>query len=129
MNSGRRALIGPMLLTMVLLSGSVHSAAAQQPSVDVKRLPLDLARVTHQLRQTPATESQNGLHIRYTVDVYGAAPRIEFFTKQDNLKTGPVPYGGPSHREMIEHVTPIEYRAPFADFSALLRWLSEKSKK
>src|ERR1043165_7785957 len=105
----RASLIG------LLVFGAAHAASAQQGSVDVKRLPIDLKKVTVQLRQTAATESHNGLHIRYTVDVYGQAPRIDLFTKQDNLATGPVPYGAPSHREMIEHVTPIEYRAPYAD--------------
>jgi hypothetical protein len=121
MNLIRASLIGLLVL------GAAHAASAQQTSVDVKRLPVDLNKLTRDLRQTAASESHNGLHIRYTVDVYGQAPRVEFFTKQDNLKSGPVPYGAPSHREMIEHVTPIEYRPPVMDFSALLRWLSDKT--
>ena len=119
----RVALIG------LLVSGAAHTAAAQQTTVDVKRLPIDLTRITNQLRQSAATESHNGLHIRYTVDVYGQAPRIDIFTKQDNLATGPVPYGAPSHRDMLEHVTPQEYRAPMMDFSNLLRWLTDKANK
>jgi len=123
MNLMRASLIGLLIL------GAAHAASAQQASVDVKRLPVDLNKLTRDLRQSAATESHNGLHIRYTVDVYGQAPRLEFFTKQDNLKDGPVPYGAPSHREMIEHVTPIEYRSPVMDLSALLRWLSDKTNK
>ncbi len=119
----RASLIGLLIL------GAAHAAAAQQTPVDVKRLPIDLAKVTRQLRQTASTESHSVLHIRYTIDVYGQAPRIELFTKQDNLATGPVPYGAPSHREMIEHVTPIEFRAPIMDFSALVRWLTDKANK
>jgi hypothetical protein len=113
----------------LLLFGAADRAFAQQASVDVKRLPIDLAKVTRELRQSAATESHNGLHIRYTVDVYGQAPRIDFFTKQDNLASGPVPYGAPSHQEMINHVTPQEYRAPYADIGNLIRWLSDKAKK
>ena len=123
MQAMRVALIG------LLGFGIAQAAAAQQPTVDVKRLPVDLARITRQLRQSEASESRNGLHIRYTVDVYGTSPPLEFFTKADNLATGPVPYGGPTHREMIEHVTPIEYRAPIMDFSALLRWLADRERK
>ena len=123
MNLKRASLIGLLIL------GAAHAAAAQQTSVDVKRLPLDLTKVTRQLRQTAGTESRNGLHIRYSVDVYGQAPRIEFFTKQDNLATGPVPYGAPTHRDMINQVTPIEYRAPIMDFSALVRWLTDRANK
>jgi hypothetical protein len=113
----------------LLLFGVADAAFAQQTSVDVKRLPIDLTKVTRELRQSAATESHNGLHIRYTVDVYGQAPRIELFNKQDNLGSGPVPYGAPSHQEMINHVTPQEYRAPYADIGSLIRWLNDKSKK
>jgi hypothetical protein len=123
MNLMRASLIG------LLIFGAAHTASAQQTSVDVKRLPIDLARVTTKLRQSAATESHNGLHIRYTVDVYGQAPRIDMFTKQDNLATGPVPYGAPSHLEMLNHVTPQEFRAPVMDFSNLLRWLTDKASK
>ena len=123
MHLKRASLIG------LLVIGSAHAAAAQQIAVDVSRLPIDLAKITLQLRQTPGTESHNGLHIRYTIDVYGQAPRIELFTKSDNLVTGPVPYGAPTHREMINQVTPIEFRAPIMDFSALLRWLTDKGNK
>ena len=119
----RASLIG------LLIFGAAHTASAQQTSVDVKRLPIDLARVTTKLRQSAATESRNGLHIRYTIDVYGQAPRLEFFTKQDNLATGPVPYGAPSHRQMLEHVTPQEFRAPVMDFPALIAWLAQKAAK
>jgi hypothetical protein len=123
MNLIRASLIGLIVL------GAAQTAAAQQTTIDVKRLPVDLTKVTQQLRQSAASESRTGLHIRYTIDVYGQAPRIEFFTKQDNLLNGPVPYGAPSHRDMINEVTPIEYRAPAADLASLLRWLSEKTNR
>jgi hypothetical protein len=119
-----------VLLIGVLVFGAAHAASAQQTSVDVKRLPIDLTKVTRELRQAAATESHNnGLRIRYTVDVYGQSPRIELFSKEDNLPYGPVPYGAPSHQEMINHVTPQEYRAPYADIGNLIRWLSDKAKK
>jgi len=116
----------------LLIIGAAQAAAAQQAPVDVvdvSRLPLDLSKITRALRQTSSTESRNGLHIRYTIDVYGTAPRIELFTKEDNLASGPVPYGAPTHRDMINQVTPIEFRAPIMDFSALLRWLTDKANK
>ena len=132
MHLKRASLIG------LLIIGVAHTAAAQQgsvevsrlpASVDVSRLPIDLAKITRELRQTQSTESRDGLHIRYTIDVYGTAPRIELFTKGDNLASGPVPYGAPTHREMINQVTPIEFRAPIMDFSALLRWLADRGNK
>jgi hypothetical protein len=112
------------LLTLLLAS-----AAQAQEAVDVSRLPLNLDRIQRELRQSAIREERQGLNLRYIVDVYGQAPPIAIFGPDDNLVYGPVPYGAPTHKEMIEHVTPREYRAPAADFSALLRWLAEKAKK
>src|SRR5512132_2291178 len=123
MNLKRASLIG------LLVFAVADAATAQQTSVDVKRLPIDLTKVTRELRQSAATESRSGLNIRYRVDVYGQAPRIELFTTEDNLTRGQAPYGAPTHREMIEHVTPKEYRAPIADIGNLIRWLNDKTKK
>ena len=44
------------------------------------------------------------------------------------VATAAVPYGAPTHREMIEHVTPQEYRSPVMDFNALFKWLADKAK-
>ena len=112
----------PALLALLMTS-------AAQAQVDVSRLPINLERIQRELRQSSSREDSNGLNIRYIVDVYGQAPPIVIFGPQFDLLYGPVPNSAPTHKEMIEHVTPREYRAPAADFSALLRWLAERSKK
>ncbi len=104
------------------------STGDAQTGVDVSRLPVDLQRIHRELRQATVRDESKGLLIRYKVDVYGVAPPIEIFNMNDpELFTGPYPHGAPTHKEMIEQVTPREYRAPAADFSALLRWLAEKT--
>jgi hypothetical protein len=100
-----------------------------QETVDVARLPLDLQRIQRGLQQSRSREERQGLNLRYFVDVYGQAPPIVIFGPEDNLVHGPVPYGAPTHRDMIEQVTPKEYRAPAADFGALARWLAQRAKK
>ena len=115
------------LTAFVMLS--LTSAATTQTTVDVSRLPIDLERIHRELQQSTIREDHQGLKLRYVVDVYGKAPPIVIFGPEDNLVYGPVPYGAPTHREMIEHVTPKEYRAPVADFGALARWLAERAKK
>jgi hypothetical protein len=124
-------------LTAILLVSLALSASAaagdEQPApsakVDVNKLPIDVNRIHRQLRQTTVREERDGLNLRYIVDVYGRAPQLELFTKQDNLKEGAVPYGAPTHQDMLNQMTPQEYRAPAADFSNLLRWFQGKSKK
>jgi hypothetical protein len=129
------------VITTVLLLGLGNAAAAQSvvalaapaptaATVDVSRLPISLSNIEKKFRQTTIREEREGLNLRYFIDVYAKAPNIVLFTKEDNLLTGPVPYGGPTHREMLDMITPKEHRAPAADLGALMRWLSgTKDKK
>ena len=111
-----------------LLSFTLALPAAAQERVDVGKLPVNLERIQRQLQQSSVREERDGLNLRYFIPVYGQAPQIQLFTKQDNIETGQAPYGAPTHRDMINAVTPQEYRAPAADFSGLMRWFSDKSK-
>jgi hypothetical protein len=123
-----RRIVLTALLSSALAFPAAGQDAARQDSVDVAKLPVNVARIQRQLQQSTVREDHDGLNLRYVVDVYGRAPRIELFAPEPNLMTGPTPYGAPTHRQMIEAVTPQEYRAPAADFGALFRWLTDKAK-
>jgi hypothetical protein len=116
---------------VVVLSLAASAAAQQQPApvVDVDRLPVNVAKIQKELKRQADIEERDGLNLRYSLHVYGVAPRLQFFTEDDNLTTGPVPWGAPTHQEIINHITPQQFRAPAADFSAFLRWLAERNKK
>lgn len=129
-------------LAALFIFGLAHSGSAQQPAtppadsnpsqpqVDVNRLPINLNRIDRGLRQTNERVQRDGLRLRYSIDVYGTAPRIDILNAtRDDLLHGPVPYGAPTHQDMLQMMTPQEYRAPAADFSALMRWLQDRSKK
>jgi hypothetical protein len=132
-----------VLIVLSLASPALaQSAAAQEPAkpvgttgqspdvVDVDRLPLDLKRIQRGLQQTPTERvERDGLNLRYQLQIYGTAPPIQFFGEDANLVHGPVPYGAPTHQEIINHITPLPFRAPAADFSALIRWLADRNKK
>lgn len=89
--------------------------------MDVRRLPLNLGRIGRQLRQSEVREERNGLNLRYTVDVYGQAPRIEIITPQTNVLTGAVPGSAPTHNEMLQMMTPPEFRQGGVIFGSLPR--------
>ena len=122
------------LAAACLVFGLTGAARAQQPpdsanqTVDVLQLPVNLDRIYRGLRQAETREERDGLRLKYFVDVYGQAPRIELFTRQDNLLNGPVPYGAPTHSQILEVITPKEFRSPVMDFSAVMRWLTDKTK-
>jgi len=111
-----------------LLVLALAKTAAGQGSVDVSKLPVNLERIQRQLRQAAVREERDGLNLRYVVDVFGQAPRIELFAPRENLLNGPVPYGAPTHRQFIEAITPREYRSPGIDFGAILDWLNKDKK-
>ncbi len=117
--------IGTGLLTVALVN-PVFAQTAPAAKVDVDKLPIDLHRIERILRQPAVREEHDVLRLRFTVDVYGQAPRLQLFTREDNLTFGRAPYGAPTHREMVDVATPKEYRAPVADFSALMRWIQQK---
>ena len=109
---------------------SRSGSPATPPSVNVDRLPVNLGRIQRALRQSAEREERNGLNLRYVIEVYGTAPRLNFFDpKRDNLRSGPVPYGAPTHQQMLDIMTPQEFRAPVMDFGGVMRWLQDRSKK
>lgn len=114
------------VLTCLLALAAPAAAQEAQARIDVDRLPLDVQRIKQELRPSTIREERDGLHLRYFVQVYGQSPRLQLFTKEDNLTTGPVPYGAPTHQDFLNLWTPQEFRAPVADLDAVMRWLVER---
>jgi hypothetical protein len=79
-------------------------------TIDVSRLPVDLQRIRQRFRDGQIREERNGLNLKYYVDVFAKAPNIVLLTKEDNLVYGQVPGSPPTHADMIEMMTPREYR-------------------
>lgn len=98
-------------------------------AADSTQYGLNLARIQRGLQKSAERQEYDGLNLRYYVSVYAPSPSIKLFTPLDNLLYGQAPYGGPTHREMMDLITPREYRAPVADFSGVARWLANKAKK
>ena len=114
--------------TAVILLGAAQAAAAQSPeqptgtggnsastpgvvaTIDVARLPVDLQRIRQRYRDNQVRETRNGLNLQYFIDVFAKAPNLVLLTKDDNLVYGKVPGSAPTHNDMIEQMTPIEYR-------------------
>lgn len=135
--------IGPtavLLFSLAQATGaSAQSGSGEQPeaksdktaapTVDVSRLPINLSRIQRQLQQSAVRDESDGLRLRYVVDVFGQAPRIELFGNRDFSLTGPAPYGAPTHQDILQILTPREFSAPAANFGNLFRWLADKAKK
>jgi hypothetical protein len=134
-HTGVAALVGVALAA----TASAQQAAPVSPTppsraestVNVTSLPVDVNRIQRKLQQqSTVREDGVGLNLRYSIDVYGRAPLLNLLdSRRDNLLRGPVPYGGPTHQQMLDVMTPQEFRAPVMDFTTFMRWLSDHAKK
>jgi hypothetical protein len=96
---------------------SSQSAPPTQPpqsapteAVDASKLGVDLSRIKRELVEPESDASADGsLRLRFNVQVFGLAPRINFL--EGFSVDGPMPYGSPTHQEVLEVLTPKEYRS------------------
>jgi hypothetical protein len=108
--------------------------AAPEPPIDATKLGVSLSRIQRGLFIAESREKQTGdaIRLEFNVQVYGKAPRIEVLKGLD-LFNGGVPGSAPTHRQMIDYVTPVIYRTPVMPVSALAFWAAqhfwEKGKK
>ena len=129
------------LVSFILIACLVTPCFAQdapplkpEPEIDVTKLGVSLSRIQRGLFIAESREKQGGtaMHLEFNVQVYGQAPKIEVLKGVD-LFNGAVPGTAPSHRQVIEHLTPQIYRTPTMPVSALAMWAAqhfwEKSKK
>jgi hypothetical protein len=89
---------------------------AQPPPFDALGVSFD--RIKRELRQLPPSTADTPLKLEFYVEVQGTAPPILLF-KPGELTTGPVPYGAPTHSDVLELFTPIEFRSPSMPLSTI----------
>ena len=95
------------------------AASAQEPGADPavtavnpSELPVSLDRIKRRMAAIRDTEQEGRrdlLNLSYYVDVYARAPAIELLGNFD-LDSESVSYGAPTHVEMLEVMTPREWR-------------------
>lgn len=109
--------------------------AAPQGSVNPDQLGVSLDRIRLRFQRTglfePVFDSYK-LKLSTYVDVVGKAPPLRLFGPDANVKneltSRAVPFGGPTHRDMLQVMTPQEFRTPAMDMTALFEWLSRQFK-
>jgi hypothetical protein len=93
-------------------------AGRAQASPSVESLGISFERIKRELRILPPSTAKTPLKLEYYVEVQGLMPPIPLF-KPGELTTGPVPYGAPTHRDMMDHVTPEAFKSPTIPVSAI----------
>ncbi|MGE3276953.1 MAG: hypothetical protein AB7O67_17715 [Vicinamibacterales bacterium] len=120
---------GITAVVLTLMLGAAQVAAAQQAdtqqedqTIDPTKLGVSIDRIQKRLDgQARAAAADSPLKLDFRVDVVGFAPKIDFF-RDFNLNTGPVPWGAPTHSDMLDMVTPQEFRAPAMPLQTIAWW-------
>ncbi|HUE88699.1 MAG TPA: hypothetical protein VMO26_21690 [Vicinamibacterales bacterium] len=107
------------LLLVALFTLPAGALAQDGQTVDPSKMGIDLSRIKRGLAETQAEEvtGEDPLRLRFTVEVVGTAPKIDFLEGFD--VNGPMAYGSPTHREVLDVLTPKEYRSPVVPFYSL----------
>ncbi len=85
-----------------------------------EELPVSLDRITRQLDRLPLThEERSVLRLSYYIQVYARSPRIDVVQGFD-LHNGPVPYGAPTHAELLAVMSPREFQPAVARLNRIV---------
>lgn len=114
-------------------TGETPTATAARP-VDAEELGVSVDRIRLRFRRNQPLGDvfdPDRLKLATYVEVVAKAPPIQLFgpDPKKELTSGAVPFGGPTHRDMLNIMTPQEFRTPPADLTALINWLAERLAK
>jgi hypothetical protein len=137
------AAAGILIVALATNPGAVLAqapAAAPKEHADIDKLPVSLTRIRRELRRDVKSEERfENFRLLTSLQVYGEAPGIEFFTtlEDESFKSPPgaVRYGGVTHSEFLAQVQPknLPYgnsRPPIANLSGntISLWGAAKDK-
>jgi hypothetical protein len=114
--------VGILLLTVPTVAAQQPPAQtppkASQPQAQgtppsAESMGISLKNIRKQVPETSPSQQPAGTGLRYDffVDVFGKRPAIDFFKDFDLSKGGPVRWGGVTHQEILNAVTPFPFRA------------------
>ncbi len=95
----------------VCLAAAAPAAAQQQASQPTaQQMGVSLKDIRRQIASTPPPKALTGLRLEFRVDVIGTPPPVDFFKDFSLKKEGGVRYGGPTHQELVDAMTPLPFR-------------------
>jgi hypothetical protein len=80
------------------------NGSASVSPLNMERLPIDLEKIQRALSRPPAIKLETSRSV-FRIEIFGRKPTIEDILGRDFLK-GPAPYGGMTHQEFLNMVTP-----------------------
>lgn len=93
-------------------SSAQPQVQSQAGTETAESMGVSLKSIRRQLKDMPAPRQASGTGLRYDffVDVLGKRPPVDFFKDFDLSTKGGVRWGGATHQEILNVVTPMPFR-------------------
>jgi hypothetical protein len=85
----------------------------------VAALGLSFDRIKRLLADRAPSEKKSSLKLNYYGEVVALAPRLQLFTREDLAPSGVIPWGAPTHADILRILTPVEFRSPTVPIGSL----------
>jgi len=95
-----------------------QSASTDVPNIDA--LGVSFERIKRLLADRAPSDTRSPLKLNYYVDVVALAPRLQLFTREEVAPTGVIPWGAPTHADILNLLTPVEFRSPRVPVGSLV---------
>jgi hypothetical protein len=116
------------ILLLAAPAAAQDSQPAQGPDeIDATKMGVSIDRIQKGLRIAETTEQQrteSPLRLSFQIQVYGQAPKIDVL-KDVDLFNGHVPNSPPTHKDVVEFLTPPMFRTPALPLSAWMGWAAQ----
>jgi len=104
------------------------------PAVNPDELGVSIDRIRLRFRRNSLFQNvfdPSRLRITAYVDVVARAPEIRLFgsdprSVKEQLTSRAVPFGAPTHQDILQMWTPPEFRTPPMDLTAIMTWLTRQ---
>ena len=123
----RRSRAAVTFVAMVALGAVAGADARAQTSDDAGlttgEIPISFDRVRRQLdRVLQAPASGRALRLNDYVEVYARLPALDLIESTFDLSEGPIPDGAPTRIEMLNAMTPREWRSQGVNLANVIGW-------
>ena len=104
-------------------AGDVRAQTADDAPLTADEIPISFDRVQRELdRALRAPNAGRRLRLNDYVTVYARLPALDLIENTFDLSQGPIPHGAPTRVEMLNAMTPREWRTQGVNLANVIGW-------
>ena len=111
------------LAMVVTVAGDARAQTTDDAPLTADEIPISFDRVRRELdRALRAPNAGRALRLNDYVTVYARLPALDLIENTFDLSQGPIPHGAPTRIEMLNAMTPREWRTQGVNLANVIGW-------